>query len=66
MNLYADNEIGDMGQRFNCHFYSQRKGKECCSALRCFYNGDLSDDKCIGCPFFKTEEEFLKGRKRKS
>lgn len=53
------------GGREDCHFYKQKGKKPSCQALREFYNEEDKNDICGKCPFFKTDEEYIKGRERR-
>ena len=46
--------------RKDCHFFMEGTKKNCCTALRNFYNyPDVN--MCGQCPFHKTHEEFKRG-----
>lgn len=53
------------GGRDDCHFYKSHNDKASCQALRDFYNANDPEDICGKCPFFKTDEEYIKGRERR-
>lgn len=53
------------GGREDCHFYKHNGKKPSCQALREFYNVADTNNICGKCPFFKTDEEYIKGRERR-
>lgn len=60
---------GFSGRKTDCHFCSVRNAKATCHVLKDFYNADkpdMADNLCGGCPFYKTDEEFWAGFKKRS
>lgn len=53
------------GGRTDCHFYHNNGKKPSCQALREFYNEEDKNNICGKCPFFKTDEEYIRGRERR-
>lgn len=49
------------GRLRECHFCVSRYKNYVCTALEKFYNFEDKENMCGNCPFFKTDEEFLKG-----
>lgn len=55
----------DVKGRTDCHFFKDNGIRQSCQALRDFYNAHDPDDACGKCPFFKTDEEWRKGREKR-
>ncbi len=55
----------EFGRRLDCHFYLNNGKTVMCNALKDFYSAENIYDQCRGCVFFKTDEEFSLGMKRR-
>lgn len=62
-NKSVGKNIDNAGHYTDCHFLIGYRKKLRCNALREFYHADDPFGQCIGCPFYKTTEEFRKGWK---
>lgn len=63
----TEEECDFHGRKIECHFFSFRR-EPTCTVLRDFYNADkpeMSHRLCENCPFYKTNEEFREGFKRR-
>lgn len=58
---YDELERDKRGRIRECHFCECRHKNYYCNALENFYNAQDKNDMCGRCPFFKTDEEFMKG-----
>ncbi len=58
---YDELERDKRGRLRECHFCVSKYKNYVCTALEKFYNFEDKTNMCGNCPFFKTDEEFLKG-----
>ena len=49
------------GRNIDCHFLDEKRKRYRCTILIDFYNASNIFDICGKCPFYKTDEEFIKG-----
>ena len=57
--------IDNYGRRLDCHFLAIHPKNTYCPVLKSFYNDTDYCNLCKNCPFFKTDEEFMAGWKRR-
>ncbi len=58
---YDELERDKRGRIRECHFCISKNKNYVCTALEKFYNFEDKENMCGNCPFFKTDEEFMKG-----